>query len=65
MPQPLSHAIIQWQVRRQLLEQECETLRSALAAAPPAAERATLAVQLTDAEQRIRAMGQVPSAKMG
>jgi hypothetical protein len=65
MPQPLSHAIIQWQVRRQLLELECDKLRAALAAMPATPERVALAAQLRDAERRVDAMGPMPSAKMG
>ena len=65
MPQPFSHAILQWQVRHQLLEQEREGILTALASTLLDAERARLDEKLREVERTLRALGPDPSAKMG
>jgi chromosome condensin MukBEF MukE localization factor len=65
MPQPFSHAVLQWQVRHQLLEQEREDALTALASARSDADRDRLSEKLRDVERALRALGPDPSAKMG
>jgi hypothetical protein len=65
MPQPFSHAVLQWQVRHQLLVQEREGILMALASAQSEADLARLGEKLHDVERALRALGPDPSAKMG
>ncbi len=65
MPQPFSHTVLQWQVRRQLLAQEQEHIQTTLASAQTDADRTRLGEKLRDVERALRALGPDPSAKMG
>jgi|GEM_PF-3999222 len=65
MPQPLSHAVMQWHVRRHQHERERDAARTALDAATTDTDRAALQARLHAAEHRIQALGPAPDAKMG
>lgn len=65
MPQPFAHALLRWQMRRQVASEEAQALRAKIAATSDPAERERLGERLTDTERRLRALGPEPNAKMG
>ena len=64
MPQPFAHALIRWQIRHTLLEQERAMLTRELCQATAPHEVARLTERLADAERQLRALGPDPSVRM-
>jgi hypothetical protein len=65
VPQPLAHALMRWQIRRALLEQERDRLQAERDRAGQGDERRRLEEHIVAIERQLSAMGPEPSAKMG
>lgn len=65
MPQALPHALIRWQIRRQLIEHEREATLAKLGAASSDVARVAVEEKLRDLDRQLRGLGPEPSARMG